>query len=431
MTRGATSTAEISEIRLLRKPRNRDWSFDLFTVAAVVGFANMLLRPIPFGHGFEMVALAASLAGHGTFADPFGALATGSSAANPPLYPLLLALLMKALPAAQVGLVASIGNIVANGITAALLPRVSALLLRDQGPGVVASLFWIAVAPLTPAWDASLTVLCLLLFCMVSAPGAAKSRPVLAGVLAGVLLLLNPSCLLITLTWLGWSLVFRRSSLQRALTNATVTLGIAALLLSPWLVRNYLVFGRFVVRTEFGATLYASNNDCAAASLVDEEANACFLTHHPNVSLGDAQLLRDMGEVRFDSLRLNQARSWIRLHPERFFQLTAARVRNFWFPPAEGHAVKIAAIWIATVMSIPGLLLMAYRGERVAWFIFATLVIFPGMYYVVVSDIRYRYPVLWLTLLPAGYLANALWDRLRSMSKADGNRMANGVPRAI
>ena len=25
------------------------------------------------------------------------------------------------------------------------------------------------------------------------------------------------------------------------------------------------------------------------------------------------------------------------------------------------------------------------------------------MYYVVVSDMRYRYPILWLSLLPAGY----------------------------
>jgi hypothetical protein len=65
-------------------------------------------------------------------------------------------------------------------------------------------------------------------------------------------------------------------------------------------------------------------------------------------------------------------------------------------------------LWIVTLFSIPGLVLMAYRRERVTLFVVLVLIAFPLLYYVVISDVRYRIPVLWLSLLPAGYLlANA------------------------
>ena len=38
------------------------------------------------------------------------------------------------------------------------------------------------------------------------------------------------------------------------------------------------------------------------------------------------------------------------------------------------------------------------------------------MYYVVVSDVRYRYPVLWLSLLGAGYLLSDLTGFVTSVS---------------
>lgn len=392
--------------------RNRDFSLELFALAALVGLVTMFSTRIPFGHGFEMVALATNLALHGTYANPFGTLPTGPSAANPPLYPLVLAFIMRILPASLVPLAATTFNILLNAIIAVLLPRVSALFFHDRAPGNIASVLWIAAAPLTPAWDASLTVLCLLLFCMVTAPNSA-SRPILAGgALAGALMLLNPSTLLVILPWLGCLILYRKPSFKQATTNAILILTIAALFTAPWLVRNYLIFGGLVVRTEFGATLYASNNDCAQPSLIEEEHNTCFLTHHPNTWLNDAEQLRDIGEVRFDRVRLDAALAWIRSHPARFLQLTVARIRNFWFPPFEEHTLNVAAIGLATFLSIPGLILMARRRDPITLFTLLALVIFPLMYYLIVSDIRYRYPVLWLTLLPAGHFLSWLANQL-------------------
>jgi len=68
-------------------------------------------------------------------------------------------------------------------------------------------------------------------------------------------------------------------------------------------------------------------------------------------------------------------------------------------------------------LSLPGVVLMVRRREAVAVYILTVSVIYPLMYYIVVSDMRYRYPVLWLSLLPAGYLVREVWAEIRRGSK--------------
>ena len=41
----------------------------------------------------------------------------------------------------------------------------------------------------------------------------------------------------------------------------------------------------------------------------------------------------------------------------------------------------------------------------------AVFVVYPPMYYVVISDPRYRYPILWMSLLGFGYAVERLHAR--------------------
>ena len=154
-----------------------------------------------------------------------------------------------------------------------------------------------------------------------------------------------------------------------------------------------------------GMTLYASNNPCAKSSLIEDARDGCYQTHHPNHSVTEARLLQSMGEVEYDRQRVADAKRWISANPDRFRELTLGRFREFWFPIPGNRAYMTYVIWLATLLSIPGLILMAKRREPVTLFVTAVLLIYPLMYYVVVTDVRYRYPVLWLSFLPAGYFA--------------------------
>jgi hypothetical protein len=384
--------------------------FALFIAAAILGIVELPYSG-RFGLGFEMVSIAKNLADTGRFANPIRMLDTGYTAANPPLYPLFLAVLFKVFGSpTSVAFAALMANVVANALTASWLPRVSLLFFGDLMPGVVASVLWMASVQVMPSWDMDFTVAGLILFCLIAPVGLKPESGIVSGfgvgALAGLLFLLNPSSLLVWLPWVGY-LLFRRKAAVRQTLVATLTV---SLFFFAWGGRNYLRLGAFVMRTNLGQTLYASNNDCAQSSMAADNLSDCYGANHPNESLSEARLMRSMGEVRYDRLRTRDAKMWIAEHPARFRQLTLQRIREFWFPAVfwdpslELHPYQTCAVWLVTALSIPGLVLMIWRREAIAIYVLAVLLIYPLMYYLVVSDVRYRFPVLWLSLLPAGYL---------------------------
>ncbi len=112
--------------RLLESIRQHqsEISLGLMIAAGLIGAWSQSYAPARLGD--EMWRLADHLARQGTFADPFGSIATGPTAANPPLYPLLLAILIKILRIPWLVFGAAIlMSILANAVVAAQLPRVS------------------------------------------------------------------------------------------------------------------------------------------------------------------------------------------------------------------------------------------------------------------------------------------------------------------
>lgn len=419
----------------------------LFLAAGLIGVCSQAFsRADP---GAEMITLAYNVANHGTFANPFSVLSTGPTAANPPLYPIAVAGLIKVVHSpVLVYYIAVLGCILVNAITAVLLLRISSLFYEDIIPGVIASLLWLPTMQPLPGWDTNYTIAGLLLFCLVASSSTRHGadlgkRAAVAGAIAGLLFLLNPSSLLVSLSWVAFLLWRARADPQRRLRSSLVILAVVCAFVVGWCARNNRQLGAFVVRTNLGMTLYSSNNDCAESSMLRNELSGCYQTHHPNTSVREAELLRAMGEVQYDRKRISDTKDWVHANPAKFLKLTMRRVLEFWFPAVEvvpagaGHSANnekviadyvrnwikqqngIAyAIWIVTGLSIPGLIFMVRRREAVTLFVLVVMAIYPLMYYVVVSDTRYRYPVWWLSLLPAGYfIREVVSGRSRSAGK--------------
>jgi uncharacterized membrane protein YqjE len=298
---------------------------------------------------------------------------------------------------------------------AALLPRVARVLFRDGWPGVIAGLFWLFAGQLLPDWDSNYTVAALLAYCALIPTAIDRDRfgvnEVLAALVGAALILLNPYSVLVFVPYSVWLLVFyrpeRRKRAAIVLCIVFVVIGMAG---SLWALRNARSIGSFVLRTSFGITLYVSNNNCARPSLYESEQSNCYQLYAPNTDLAEAEKLKQMGEAGYDKMRLDETKAWIRSHHERFLRLTFARVANFWFPPvvrSTSLAMRpfaLGATWLATLLSLAGLAIMGIRRESSLLFMGTVFLIYPLMYYVVISDIRFRYPILWLTFLCAGYL---------------------------
>jgi len=155
-------------------------------------------------------------------------------------------------------------------------------------------------------------------------------------------------------------------------------------------------------------TLHASNNDCADPSIYQELGSGCYAATHPELSVPEATLLKSMGEPAYDRLKIAEAMTWIKSHPSRFFRLTLARIAQFWFPVPRPPRYAAYLIWIITLLSFPGFYIMLKRRVPAAVFFGAVFLIYPLPYYIVVSGVRYRVPVLWLSSLMAGYLLTAV-----------------------
>jgi len=370
---------------------------------------------LSLGPGNEMVKEARTLAHEGTIGDPFRSMNTGPTATNPPLYPIFLAFCVWLYPSSSFHFITAVlmANLIANALAAALLPQVSTVLWGRPTPGIAAGVLSIAASQFMAGWDVNFTQLGLILFFLgmarlVVTGVNATWRGALAGLTLGVLFLMNQVVLLVALPWIVFLLVTRRFP-PREMLRFLVPFALAVLLaILPWIIRNYRIWGEFVTRTNLGIALYTSNNDCAEPSLTQELHSGCFVAMHPESNAVEAALLKSMGEPAYDRLRRDQALAWMRAHPRRLLQLALSRIAQFWFPVPTPPQRATYLIWVITLLSIPGFLLMLYRRLPVAALFGVIFLLFPLLYYVVVSEERYRLPILWLSCLAAGYLLTAM-----------------------
>jgi hypothetical protein len=357
--------------------------------------------------GGEMVAIGQNLARTGVFGYPFVVtMDTGPTAVVPPLFPTYIGMLIRFFGGSAAWMILAAGVILVQGLHASLLPRMSNLLFGNQAPGICAAAVCILLPVISwmPYWDAIYSATGLMLLCLSSEWMVASSLTWLAAVIcpifAGLLALMNPATLMVSACWMLF-LPFRHNwSWRRARKFCMYAAVVLLQVLLPWSVRNYERLGAWTLRTNLGMTLYASNNDCASPSMIGELTNGCFMTHHPYGNVAEARLLKDLGEPAYDRNRVAATLLWVRTHPWRFISLTAQRMAEFWFPDLT-YGFSGLSIALVTLLSIPGLVLMGQSLQR--RFIAAVFLVYPCLYYVVVSDYRYRYPVLWLSLLPAGH----------------------------
>jgi hypothetical protein len=382
----------------------------------------------------EMSRTAINLYENGHFANPFFLVDTGPTAHVAPAFPVYLALLMHVFGDKAEGLFAlkiSVELIVA--LQVALFPLFSQCLGMGRLTGFIAACAWIvAKPPLEWNWEGYYAAFTIAIVCCIYREhlDLKSNRPKwliwLLGFLMGLLMLLTPTIALVLASWLGWEIWRRKSTFLRTSFFPLVLL--PALMVSPWLIRNYLVLHRAAIRDNFGLELAVSNNNCARFSTRINLDSGCYDNMHPNGSFIEATKVAQLGEVRYNDQRLREAVGWIRSHPTRFMRLTGTRFIAFWFPTETGNIhyagtgrrLERSLIYLMTILSIGGVWILYHRDKNGAYVCMSCLLLYPLVYYIVEFCDRFRYPVLWLTFLLGAFpIARFLDTTLRS-SQSNG-----------
>lgn len=371
-------------------------------LAAIGIFRQYRTRTIEdhFGFGFEMGRVGRSIALGQGFSNPYGD-DTGPSAWEPPLYPYLIAAVFKVFAIytyASAWVLLSINSIFAS------LTTIPVFLIARRTFGERVAIWSARAWALNPyvwywsvhwIWDTTLTPLILALVFLIALeleywPGLRGW--VLFGVLWGVAALANPASLSF-LPFCGLSIWWRRY--RRGLPSlAGVALSsfVFFLVLSPWLIRNYEVFGRFVfIRDDFGLQLRLGNNKFSDGML--------FASLQPNLNPPEFEYFKRMGELKYEAFCRQRAFDWIRAHPSRFAIISLKRFFYYWngvprptnslspvdFRSSLFLASSVLAIWGAG---------RAVRQKRPGAWLFAGLILtYPVVYYFVFPHARYRHPI--------------------------------------
>lgn len=385
----------------------------IFLLSFGVGLAMLPFVPpvalVPHTR-WEVEAVAASLAGHGTFADPY-ALPTGPTAHMPPAYPFFLSLLYRVFgftPTA--GYIAWILRVAVASLVLAMLPWLSRRLGTGAHAGVAGGLAG-AIVPKWPSQVEAPAAIALGLLLVASLDRWQRSRTSAVASLAvglawGAVFHLAPSLLPVLVGCLLFELWWRRDA-GKWTSSMVVTLGVVLACL-PWTWRNHVTFGDvFFIRGNFGLELRMGNHDGAVADLDVMDVREGTALRHPRTSLPDARLVREVGEREFMRRARREALDWIRHHPGTFLSLSARRAGCFWFgSPAD--PVRMIAATLLTLLALLGLRrAWSTLGvpQRAAFVI--PLVTYPLVYYLVVYMPRYSEPLNGILLLLAGA---AVWQ---------------------
>jgi len=380
----------------------------IFTVAFAWRVVNFLRHGLynisdAYGHlffGYEVGRIASALAsGHG-FSSPFPA-PSGPTAWLGPVYPMIVAAVFKV--AGIYTIRSAVAILTLNCIFGALTALAIFFIAKEMFGRTVAlwSAGTYAVLPYfvnwsTWIWETSLSTLLLALVFLLTlrlerAPS--RRRWVLFGLLWGVIALTNAAALTflpVSVAWL-WYHSPRRAEMLRSLAVAGLFC-VAAV--SPWIVRNYSVFGRFVFpRSDFGEELYMGNHEGSEG--------LCMFWDHPVWNQYEMADFARQGELAYVAVKQRVAMEWIRQHPARFAQLTLRRIGFFWFDiPEQGRMAARFGMGSRHALFF-GFALLAFWGLGRAWrsgtkgtALFAGLfLLYPLVYYITHCHSRYQHPI--------------------------------------
>jgi 4-amino-4-deoxy-L-arabinose transferase-like glycosyltransferase len=379
----------------------------VFQVAAIGAFHQYRARTEDdhFGFGWEMGRVARSIAQGQGFSNPYGGN-TGPTAWEPPLYPYLMAGVFKIF---GVYTHASAWVLLTINSLLAALTCIPIYLIGMKTFGERAAIWSARIWALLPyvwywsihwIWDTTFTPLILSLIFLLALhladselQGATQWRGwILFGALWGVGALANPS-MLSFLPFCGLWVWWRRSHSQMpSLTGVMLSSAIFFLTLSPWLIRNYEVFGRFVfLRDDFGLQFRLGNWKGADGMLM------AYL--QPNLNNLEFQKFQSMGELAYAADCKRVAFEWVRENPGRFVIISLKRFFYYWngVPKATDSRSPVdfrTSLFLAwSVLAIWGMLRALKRKITGSWLFAGLVLTYPTTYYFVFPHARYRHPI--------------------------------------
>lgn len=331
---------------------------------------------------------------------------TGPTAWLAPVYPLLIAGVFKifGIFTLRAFFAAAFLNIAFS--TAACVPIFYAG-KRIAGVGVASRAAWLwavfpnaIIIPFEWIWDTCLSALLAATILWVTLK-LAESRRLRDwcgyGLLWGFALMTNPSLGSLLPFLLGWAAYRARRQGKLHLRNPALAMSVIILCCLPWTARNYVQFHRFVpLRSSFPFELWIGNNEIFDLHTVNAPMR---ITRYEEI-----REYGQLGENAFLQKKWREATHFIRTHPGLELQLTGKRFVSNWTgleTPIKGfletdsnlaRGILLANVF-AALGALLGIVALCKGNSGFAFPAAVFPVVFPCVYYITHSSLRYRHPI--------------------------------------
>lgn len=405
-------------------PAERRWLIALLVLAAVLRIGVIVWKPESLAEDRDLYwGIARQLAVGNGYVHPDSGQPT---AYRPPLYPLMLAGVVIAGGGPQtLGVVQIALSIATVWLTWRLARKLGVRSAAWLAASLVAFnplLIQASVLAMTEVLCAFLLMALFASWLMTREPLGSKSR-CWVGVFTGLAILCRPTVwafvvigFLVGIVRWGWSRCSSSSRSVESILREWCPIVVACgLTISPWVVRNWLVFDRPIVTTTHGGyTLLLGNNDEAYRAEIVQPTSEPWDSREFQKLLQNEMRGREAGipdsfeeipvsEPDRDRWMSQRALRWIYEHPREFLESCWLRVKRFWsvFPGgADAGSLPMIIRWgIAVFFAIESLAAAVgvWRLRRDEWAVWWPLVLllisFALVHVVYWSNMRMRAPV--------------------------------------
>jgi 4-amino-4-deoxy-L-arabinose transferase-like glycosyltransferase len=248
---------------------------------------------------------------------------------------------------------------------------------------------------------ASLYVTLILLFILqlidlANAPSIKKS--ILAGLNFGMALLTFPAILSFLPFALGWLLLRGGHELRTRAINVCFVILVAIATVSPWQIRNYCVFDRFIpIKSNFAREIYWGNfadkqstEERRYLDSIDEGKKSAFYWKKAfNLILTNSTELAARSATKF----------------KLYWTAMPRAGRNYWEPRTGDIKERVAEVSYLLILAlgIAGVCLTLLKGRDVQLLVIAILTLPIPFYLTIFTRLRYRFPVEPILMLFACY----------------------------
>jgi 4-amino-4-deoxy-L-arabinose transferase-like glycosyltransferase len=282
-------------------------------------------------------------------------------------------------------------------------------------------------------WDTTLiTFLAVCLLAMLSRYSGdfSRSDAVKFGLLMGLAALVNAVILIFYPFAVLWLIGRNRAAIvtRPKLSFFFLLSTIVFLFLLPWVFRNYYIFDRPLLRSNFGVELWLGNNEQIYENLV-QGSGGSYLSLHPSNNKGEFEKFSKLGEIAYADGKFSKARDYVFGNLDKFFYLSGNKFIQYWIGSLgivwewSGNLaitfsvtkLKMACHLLPFPFFLLGLIISIKNRENAL--LIAYLFFIPLVYYVTQVSERYRYPVEPIMLVFACYGVSSIVDYLKLISR--------------